>query len=600
MTRLRRRITAGAATGALAAALALGGLAPGPLAPTPAGADVASDRCYVASMHRAFLDRSATPYELEMWTARLVATSPRPAVPRALAASDEWLRTVVHGTFITALDREPDPSGLAFWVDRLRSGTRLVTLTAQIYGSDELWTKSGSTPEGFVAHTFERIMGREASAGDVTYWAEEVGRRGRGGVAKALLGSIESRRSRVTALYVLVLDRQPDVTGRDYWAGRLTAIDDVQLAVHLGSSPEAYQRAQVGCVVPPAPTTTVLTDGDRSSLTPDISDDGRYVAFLSAAQLLPGGRDDLTRDLYLLDRTTGVLTRAVEADAHLRAISISGDGRHVVFLTAATDLVPSDGTAPVDVYSWDRTTGTVTRVTDGDQDEHDPAGHTTEATVSADGRFVAFGTSAQQLPEEPDGFDGFVWDRTTGGIERLEDAGVGSTPIITRDGSTVLYASIDPVAPDDRPEAEDVFAWDRATGALSFVGPGLPIDAAADGDVVAFDDRGVLTLIDAQTGAVTPISTYADSVAGGVDIAADGASVVFVAGGTDRFPGDTRYTPDIYVWERATGAVAWISPRGNVSGGPATSADGRLVVFASGPAPPAAPHTQVTLWDRGS
>lgn len=574
-----------------AAALVLSGVAATP----PAGADAATDRCYVDSMHRAFLGRAASAYELGMWADRTPATPARPTVPRSLARSEEWLRVVVGGTFYSALDRDPDPEGLAFWVERLRTGTRVATLTAQVYGSDEFWNGSGATPEGFARSAFERLMGRQSTPDDVAYWASQVGPRGRGGVAKGLIGTIENRRSRVTSTYQLVLGRQPDAAGRDYWAGRLATIDDVDLAVQLATSPEAYQRAQTTCDLPAPPTVTTVTGADVApAVTPSVSDDGRYVAFVSEAPILPGGRDDDERDLYVLDRTTGTLTRAVEGDEHIGSVTISADGRHVVFVSRATDLVPGEGGAAADVYSWDRTTGTITRVTDGEGSDL-----TFEPSISADGRFVAIGSYAAQGPDDPAGLDGYVWDRTTGDLERLEDAGVGGPPIITPDGSTVLYGSIDPVAPGDRPDAEDTFAWDRATGEISFVGPGSPLSAAADGDVV-LGGGPVIQLVEADTGAVTPISTRAAGFSSEADIATDGRTVAFTSWGAGLFPGDTPNSPDVFVWERATGAISRISPAAADSAHPSTSGDGRIVVFHSGEPEPTHAFARITVWDRGS
>ena len=593
MISLRRRV----ATATVAAVLATtaGTVASGG---PPAGAASQSDRCYTSALHQVFLGRPASVYDLEAWIDRYAPAPARPALPRALSVSDEWLEAVVVGIYDDALDRAPDPDGLAFWIGRLRGGARVATLTAQVYGSPEVWDRAGRTAGGFVADVFPRIMGRAPSPDDVAYWAGQVPARGRGGVARALVGSIENRRDRVTDLYREILGRQPDAAGRDYWAGRLATLDDVQLAVHLASSPEAYARAQAGCAVPPAPTTTIRgSDGISSSLAPQVSGDGRWIAFLSAAPLLPGGRDDTTRDLYLLDRTTGTLTRAVEADEHVGSIAISGDGRHVAFVSRATDLVPGEGTAPIDVYSWDRTTGTVTRITDGDgTSDSELSG----PSISDDGRFVAFHTSATLGPDDPVGRDTFVWDRTTGTLTRLLDGGADGSPHITPDGAHVVFSSLDTLAPGDTPDATDVFSWEPGTGAVSWVGPGMAYDVAADGDVVGSLDGGTLHLLDAQTHDITPVSAGADGFSGDPHIARDGATIAFTSWGPGLFPGDTPNSPDVFVWERATGTVARISPRGSDSASSSTSSDGRVVAFQSAPRQPDDEPAQIAVWDRGS
>src|SRR5439155_176678 len=80
---------------------------------------------------------------------------------------------------------------------------------------------------------------------------------------------------------------------------------------------------------------------------------------------------------------------------------ISGDGRFVVYWSFASNIVTNQndsGDSTPDVFIYDRTTGTNTLVshipgapnTTGDSNSYDP-------TISADGRFVAFTSSASNL-----------------------------------------------------------------------------------------------------------------------------------------------------------------------------------------------------------
>jgi len=55
--------------------------------------------------------------------------------------------------------------------------------------------------------------------------------------------SAESRRTRVVDLYDLLLDREPDPDGREYWVGVLERFPDIALAVFLAASDEYYRRA---------------------------------------------------------------------------------------------------------------------------------------------------------------------------------------------------------------------------------------------------------------------------------------------------------------------------------------------------------------------
>src|SRR5688572_28296323 len=136
---------------------------------------------------------------------------------------------------------------MAYWVSQLRRGATVNRVGTLVYGSDEVYVRAGGTPTAFVRDLYVRILGRQADQDGVAYWVTQVQRRGRGGVASQFFGSIESRRGRVTALYDGILGRTPDDDGRDYWAEQLKKVNDVRLATQLASSPEFFDRAQVGC-----------------------------------------------------------------------------------------------------------------------------------------------------------------------------------------------------------------------------------------------------------------------------------------------------------------------------------------------------------------
>lgn len=104
------------------------------------------------------------------------------------------------------------------------------------------------------------------------------------------------------------------------------------------------------------------TQANGESSLPRISDDGRFVAFLSlASNLVPGddnrcetspwfARDACGVDLFVHDRQTGTTTRAnlsssgaqMENDAKVTAPEISGNGKVLAFESTSTTLVPGD------------------------------------------------------------------------------------------------------------------------------------------------------------------------------------------------------------------------------------------------------------------
>src|SRR5262249_44020956 len=132
-----------------------------------------------------------------------------------------------------------------------------------------------------------------------------------------------------------------------------------------------------------------------------------------------------------------------------RAAALSADGRYVAFFSVATNLVPDDTNGWSDVFVHDRETGKTERVsvasdgTQGNGSSRDPA-------LSADGRYVAFGSNATNLPEDVDSngpqYDLFVYDRHTRHTELVNVASDGTqggpfnaSPVLSADGQFVAF-----------------------------------------------------------------------------------------------------------------------------------------------------------------
>ena len=94
---------------------------------------------------------------------------------------------------------------------------------------------------------------------------------------------------------------------------------------------------------------------DGNSLGPAISADGRFVAFDSGATDLVKNDTNGFRDVFVRDRTLGTTKRVSvgaggQADGESVAPAISADGRLVAFLSSATDLVPNDTNGDNDIF----------------------------------------------------------------------------------------------------------------------------------------------------------------------------------------------------------------------------------------------------------
>ena len=155
---------------------------------------------------------------------------------------------------------------------------------------------------------------------------------------------------------------------------------------------------------------SALPDGspaNADSFGPDISDDGRFLAFHSSGQLIPGSGDDPTQQIVLRDRqldTTIVLSMneaGERGNDNSSGAVISGDGRVVAFQSYATNLVPgADGNgAASDVYAVTVATRAIVRVSTTSTGRQHANGASFGPSISGDGQLIAF-TSSAWLDEE--------------------------------------------------------------------------------------------------------------------------------------------------------------------------------------------------------
>ncbi len=134
---------------------------------------------------------------------------------------------------------------------------------------------------------------------------------------------------------------------------------------------------------------------------------------LLVAVLVPTGAAAAAGDMQLVSRASGAT--GVKGDNHSSEPKLSADGRFVAFATTATNLDPADTDAAVpDVYVRDVRTGGTTLVSRADGPDGAKGDGASDApAISADGRYVAFVSEATNLnPAKTDGAfpDVFVRD----------------------------------------------------------------------------------------------------------------------------------------------------------------------------------------------
>ena len=294
---------------------------------------------------------------------------------------------------------------------------------------------------------------------------------------------------------------------------------------------------------------------DASSARPTISGDGRFVAFDSPAENLVSPRTVPGHDVFLRDRKehTTTLVSVSPSGKPGNDVSgypfISGDGRYIAFVSAASNLVKNDTNGLPDVFVRDRVAERTERVSvSSTGDQQRPANEPDEPdkgfqmpTLSFDGRFVAFQSSSPNLvPADRNGsIDVFVHDRSTHRTERVSVDSSGRergreedplatgaplnptaspdpsgarptdasmTPSISGNGRVVVFrTSAGNLVPGDDNRASDLFFHDRVTRTTEritsaplpvspddAVQPYYPLNELDQRQAVSFDGRRVV------------------------------------------------------------------------------------------------------------
>ncbi len=200
--------------------------------------------------------------------------------------------------------------------------------------------------------------------------------------------------------------------------------------------------------------------GSEMSSQGVISPDGTKVVFCSSASNLVAGDVNHAQDIFVRDLTTHLTSLVSRSSAGTLAndFSIRGnlspDGRYVLFESAADNLVPNDNNGLADQFVRDLTTGTTTRInldSFGNEANTVPSGVALHAPVmSADHRYVSFGSLASNLVgDDTVDDDVFLRDLATGTTTRVSLTSTGAqTPAgarfgdMTPDGRYVVMTAI--------------------------------------------------------------------------------------------------------------------------------------------------------------
>jgi Tol biopolymer transport system component len=378
--------------------------------------------------------------------------------------------------------------------------------------------------------------------------------------------------------------------------------------------------------------------GNGNSYNPDISYDGRFVVFASEAKNLDGEEHTSGNDIFLMDRITEQVqiisksTTGGAANGFSSNPKISGNGRFIVFVSSASNLVEgdtADGYSDIFLYdrdadgdgAFDTPGGTsmkkISRMEPGTRGF--TPGHSQSPDMNFDGSVITFTSRAGLVSGHVMYIAStFIYDRTADQLALLQLADATApnsdtlTPAISADGQYIAFATqANNIDPTDTDSYEDVYLYHVPTKLVKRISPfpggrGTyePV-ISADGRYVAFIHEGTNYLknvylydrdaaVSAEMEKVTLVSRSTTGGEPGASseqpaISPDGRFIAFVSGAQDIYEQQSSYSDDIFLYDRETGNIKvvnktyqnqWLQSEGATS--PVISEGGVYVAFSSG------------------
>jgi Tol biopolymer transport system component len=326
-----------------------------------------------------------------------------------------------------------------------------------------------------------------------------------------------------------------------------------------------------------------------SSFSPALSLNGRFVVFVSTATNLVAGKTNFYANVFLRDLQAGtnslvsVATSGIApGNGEASVPVISQDGRYVVFLSRASNLAIGGSGATTNTYLRNLLLGSTILLTNN-------SSTTLAPSISADGRYVCYFGSVSQVLVRDTQFGTNVFSTNAAASAVVSPS--GARLLLLNNTATVLSVinllnrsnlfSIPTKVPiqNSAPWSTDgrFFAFVTATNAA-------PNDTNGTNDVYLCDllDNS-LTLVSVNAAHTASANGISDWPA----VSGDGHFVIYRSFATDIVAGNTNPPPNIFLFDRFTGSNSLLtaaspgSTWNSRNSKPMINGDGRIVTFQS-------------------
>ena len=267
------------------------------------------------------------------------------------------------------------------------------------------------------------------------------------------------------------------------------------------------------------------------SINANISSDGRYISYTSAAHDIVRGDHNKVADVFrydaVADTTIKVSQTLTGGETNKSSNSgwqggISGDGRYVVYTAAATNMGPIDTNNDSDAYIYDAQTGATALASPGTDGN---AGGAVATGISDNGKIVSLWSASNHLVAgiTDKVTRAFVYNGTTNTVKLIAKTSAelpaGAQSTASSVSANGRYITFDAITVDW--SVADVFLYDRTTNVATKI-------------------------------SVTPNGSNANGGSGSSSISRSGNYIGFCSGATNLVPGDPiGATTDIFLWSRS-------------------------------------------------